>query len=79
MEQVVRFPQLIGLHGSFFSVMKKKFEAGESMELFDDEYRSILSVNDAVELLFALFQRVLEKSDVDLSRVWHIGGTRKVR
>ena len=75
---MVRFPQLIGLHGTFFAALVASVSQNKPMELFDDEVRSILCADDVCRLLLALTLKAME-GKVDLTHVWNLGGPNSVR
>jgi len=75
---VVRYSQLIGLHGTFFATIYASLLDKKPLELFDDEFRSILQVEDAVSLLIGLIKAALKK-DLDITVPWHLGGPQSVR
>jgi len=70
---VARFPLMYGLGGSFFQVMYDKLSNGETLSLFEDEYRTVCWSTDAANMLL-----VLIKKNVDKNKIWHLGGPRRV-
>lgn len=71
---ILRYSPLFGFGGSFFQVMYDHFTTGKSLQLFTDEYRCFLFVEDGVRMTLALIQKALQK-ELSLEVPWHIGGS----
>lgn len=55
--------------------MHTALTSGKSMELFSDEFRSVISVTDAADLVLKCVKRILsDRDDVDLTVPYCAGG-----